>query len=296
MLLKPHKILFLCIAVLGISALNVSAATVFATTVNNELVSFDSETTCTIDTNVSISGLQDGEDILGIDFRPSNGLLYALGSTSRIYTINTTTGVATVVGSGPFTPLISGDSFGFDFNPRAGATGTGLIRIISNTGQSLRINPDTGATAGVDTNLSFAAGDPNFGASPTVAGSAYTNSRVGVAGTMLFNLDSGLDSLLLQNTAPTPNNGINVTVGTFGLNTNDLVGFDILTTGTITSPVNTGYAAFKESGKTRDRENQCGNSSLFTIDLATGEANYEGSIGTKQPIRGLAVALVTLAL
>ena len=156
-------------------------------------------------------------------------------------------------------------------------------------------------TAGVDTNLSFATGDINFGKSPTVAGSAYTNSRVGVSGTMLFNLDSSLDSLLLQNSPtviggmPSPNNGINTTVGAFGLNTNDLVGFDILTTGTIASPINTGYAAFKESGKTRDRENRCGNSSLFTINLATGEATFEGSIGTKQPIRGLAAALVPVS-
>jgi hypothetical protein len=64
----------------------------------------------------TIGGLQTGENF-GIDSRPLNGQLYALGSSSRIYTINLGTGAATAVGSSPFATLLAGTDFGFDFNP-----------------------------------------------------------------------------------------------------------------------------------------------------------------------------------
>ena len=52
----------------------------------------------------AITGLQGGEIILGIDFRPLTKQLYALGSTSRLYTLDTRTAVATQVGTaGAFT-------------------------------------------------------------------------------------------------------------------------------------------------------------------------------------------------
>jgi len=64
-----------------------------------------------------ITGLQTGETLYGMDFRPANGQLYAVGSTSRIYTINPSSGLATIVGSGPFSPALEGTDVGFDFNP-----------------------------------------------------------------------------------------------------------------------------------------------------------------------------------
>ncbi|MEJ7701366.1 MAG: DUF4394 domain-containing protein [Pyrinomonadaceae bacterium] len=86
----------------------------------------------------AITGLAAGENILGIDFRPATGQLYALGSSSRIYIINPRTGVATAVGAaGAFT--LMGTDFGFDFNPTVDR-----IRIVSNTGQNLRVNPNDG--------------------------------------------------------------------------------------------------------------------------------------------------------
>nr|HMS65909.1 DUF4394 domain-containing protein [Ignavibacteria bacterium] len=48
------------------------------------------------------TGLQPGETILGIDFRPGTGQMYGLGSTSRIYIINPVTGASRMVGAGPF--------------------------------------------------------------------------------------------------------------------------------------------------------------------------------------------------
>ena len=51
-----------------------------------------------LDTAIAITGLQSGETVLGIDIRAGGttaGQLYALGSTGRVYTVDTTTGVAT---------------------------------------------------------------------------------------------------------------------------------------------------------------------------------------------------------
>jgi len=118
-------------------------------------------------------------------------------------------------------------------------------------------------------------------------GAAYTNSRLGFTGTTLFNIDAGFDILTRQDP---PNNGTQVSLGSLGINVNDVAGFDILTTGTPTAPVNTAFAAVKESGRTRAKGG-CGNSSLVSIDIATGDATLLGSIGTKQPIRGLSAQI-----
>lgn len=281
---RRNAILSLVLAVLAFGIVDVSGATLYATTVNNELVSFDSADACNVMTSVRISGLETDEDILGIDFRPSNGVLYALGSTSRIYTIDTASGVAIAVGA-PLSTLLDGDAFGFDFNPRANAN-VGAIRIVSDTGQNLRVHPDTLVVA-VDGMLAYAMGDMNEGTEPSIVGAGYTNSRLGFTGTTLFNIDARLDILTRQDP---PNNGTQVSLGSLGINTNDLAGFDILTTGTPMAPVNTAFAAVKESGRTRTKDG-CGNSSLVSIDIATGAAAWLGSIGTRQPIRGLAAQI-----
>ena len=140
---------------------------IYGVTTSNLLISFNSGAPGTILSSVAITGLQAGETILGIDFRPANKQLYGLGSTSRLYSINLSTGAATAVGS-QFTPALSGTAFGFDFNPVVDR-----IRVTSSSGQNLRLNPND-ATAIIDINLSYAAGDVNAGATPRVVGSAYT--------------------------------------------------------------------------------------------------------------------------
>jgi hypothetical protein len=72
--------------------------TLFGVTTGNQLVQFNAATPGTLTTIGTISGLQAGENIVGIDFRPATGELFGLGSSSRLYNINRTTGVATAVG------------------------------------------------------------------------------------------------------------------------------------------------------------------------------------------------------
>src|SRR4051812_43255452 len=158
------------------------AEQVFFVATGNFLGSFDSATPGTVTGVVAITGLQAGENLLAIDCRPATGQIYGLGSTSRLYTINPTTGVATQVGAaGAFT--LNGTAFGFDFNPVVDR-----IRVVSDVDQNLRLNPDTGALAATDTPLAYAAGDPNAGQNPNVVGAAYTNNVAGAATTTLYDI------------------------------------------------------------------------------------------------------------
>ncbi|MGF2414200.1 MAG: DUF4394 domain-containing protein, partial [Ferruginibacter sp.] len=182
----------------------------YSTDNNNNLLIFNLTTPATPVTK-AITGLQAGETVLGIDIRPATGQLYALGSTSRIYTINMSSGAAAAVGTVPFTTLLSGTSFGFDFNPTVDR-----IRVVSNTGQNLRLDPNTGLIAAVD-------GALNPGA-PAVSAAAYTNNFAGATATTLFVIDPATDKLYMQNP---PNNGTLVEVGALGINVETGNGFDI---------------------------------------------------------------------
>ena len=244
--------------------INVKAATVYGVNTSNQLVRFDSATPGTVVTIGTITGLQTGENVLGIDFRPANGQLYALGSTSRLYTINAVSGTATQVGTaGAFT--LNGTDFGFDFNPVPDR-----IRVVSNTGQNLRLNPNDGTLAGTDASLN--PGTPN------VTSAAYTNSFAGTAVTTLYVIDSTTDALNLQggiNGMPSPNGGTLTAVGALGVNVTDSNGFDIQ------PGINTALAGFQVNGETTSK--------LYSINLSTGAATLIGAIGSATPLRGLAI-------
>ena len=249
------------------------AVTIYALTAGNKLVSFDSKTPGTLKNSVAIAGLQPNETIVGMDFRPANGQLYAVGSTSRVYLVNLTTGVATASGP-PFTAALNGKAFGVDFNPVPDR-----IRVVSDADQSLRLHPDTGAVGGTDTPLAYAPGDPNAGQNPNVVSVAYTNSVAGAKATTLYGLDSNLDILVRQGSpdgAPiSPNTGQLFTIGKLGVDITDVSGFDIASTS------GTAYLTLTPSGAK--------SSSLYLVNLTTGAATLVGAIGGSEAIRDLAV-------
>ncbi len=224
-----------------------------------------------------IEGLQPGEKILGLDRRPKDGLIYALGSTNRIYTVNFETGVAVAVGSGPFAPLLQGSRFGFDFNPVADR-----IRIVSDQGQNLRINPDTGQLAAVDGPLAYSAGDSGTGSTPAVTAAAYTNNDNNPAtGTVLYDIDAARGVLLLQNP---PNDGKLVTVGSLGIDILGDAGFDIA------GSDGTAYASIIPRHERGNGDSPPGNSArsyLYTINLTSGAATLVGKIGGPKPLLSL---------
>jgi hypothetical protein len=231
------------------------------------IVSFDSANPSNYLSGATISGLQNNETIKGIDFRPSTHQLFALGSSNRLYTLNVTTGVATAVSAAPFGPL-SGANYGFDFNPVIDR-----IRVVSNTDTNYVLNPNDGTLQATATNLFFGPADPNFGVSPNVAFSAYTNSVIPAPGaTQLYGIDSGLDILVTQaNSAGTLG-----TVGPLGVNVGAVGGFDIFGTS------NVAYAAMLPAATSVSK--------LYSINLATGAATELGEIDGGAIISSLAAA------
>ncbi len=109
-----------------------AAETIYGLTASNKLVTFASDQPGLTSTPLAISGLQAGDDVVGVDFRPATNQLYAVGSSSRLYLVDTVSAVATQVGSGTFSTPLAGTSFGVDFNPVVDR-----LRIVSNAEQSL---------------------------------------------------------------------------------------------------------------------------------------------------------------
>jgi hypothetical protein len=252
---------------------------IVAVTETNKLVSFTTgapQKLCT--TGATITGLQGSESVLGIDTRPADGMVYALGSSGRLYTVNTSTGAASVKSTlaadpaddNPFTGL-SGTEFGVDFNPTSDR-----LRVVSDTGQSLRINADTGVTI-TDTDLNPAGS--------TVGAAAYTNSFAGTGFTTLFVLDAANDRLQIQGQpSGNPNLGDLQTVGTTGLGIGDIQSvsaFDISGTN------NAAFIAVNLAG--------AATSELHQVNLTAGTATRVNTIGGGERIRGATLVTIPVA-
>lgn len=235
-----------------------TAPVAYAVDASSTLHIFNLETPGTPITK-AITGLQAAETVVGIDMRPLNGALYALGSTGRIYTINTTTGTATMVGAGPAQAL-SGTDFGFDFNPTVDR-----IRVVSNTGQNFRINPNDGTLPGGVGDTALSPGTPN------ITAAAYINNYPGASVSALFLIDSTTDALY---TTSNPNGGILTTVGNLGVDVTASNGFDF------GGKSNTGYALLTVGGS----------NGIYTINKDTGAATLVVAFPTAN-IKGFAVGL-----
>ena len=258
----------------------------YAVTAGNTLLSFNAGRPQTLLTRVAISGLQPGESVLGIDFRPANGQLYAATSLGHLYLVDRSSGTAARVGSGSFAAFVKGDELGFDFNPVVDR-----IRVVDNLGTNLRLHPDTGAVVDsnakapgvqIDVPIAYATEDPNEGKPARIVGAAYTHGT-GAKATTNFAIDAAQAVLVTQGrregTTPakppaTPNSGLLFTVGPLGVDPGAHVGFDI------DAKDGTAFASFTSGGEPF----------LFEIDLASGHARRIGLIGAGETVRGIAVA------
>ncbi len=163
-------------------------------------------------------------------------------------------------------PFESGTISGFDFNPVPDR-----LRLVGGNNQNFRINVDTGEVI-LDGDLAFGMEDVNAGANPNITAAAYTNSVAGATSTQLFNIDSTLNILTLQNP---PNDGTQVTIGNLGVDFGTVGGFDIAT-----SPdgQNTAFAV--------------SNAMLYNIDLETGAATSLGMLGTDSNLNLIGLTVV----
>ena len=244
------------------------AETVFAVTDSGALIRFNAGTPQQVSSRQPITGLAPGETLLGIDFRVARGELYGLTSAGRLVLIDTATAQARAVGNAPPAAL-SGTRFGVDFNPVADR-----VRVVSDSGQNLRLHPDTGAVAAADPALG---GPP--GEATRITAAAYTYNKRNDKLTTNYALDIGHGRLVgqgsLEGAEPvvSPNTGRIADVGALGTGPLDDAAFDIADIN------NAALAALRQGGRTR----------LYAIDLASGKAQLLGTVGDGGALRGMAI-------
>lgn len=250
-------------------------------------------------TTVAVTGVDASETLVGLDFRPATGQLYAFGvnpvdNDGTIYRLDPQLGTATVIGTAGGVAFVdaAGDpvdlpdpavaGYGVDFNPTVDR-----IRVTTSTGLNFRLNQLTGA--GVDGNAGVAGVNPDGsinGAALGASGAGYTNSVGGATATTLYVIDSVSGRLTLQSP---PNDGTQVNplairIGTTPLAFTSVNGFDIpadvrVSTANAAVTSGSGFAALRVGGMTR----------LYRISLVTGAATDLGMIGSGADLRGLAL-------
>jgi hypothetical protein len=253
------KLILAASTALIIPASAASAAEVAALTGDNTIAIVDTSQKKVVKT-WNITGI--AGKVLGIDVRPADGMLYALGADGAVYTVDTKTGKATQK-SKLETMLPAGVKATVDFNPAADR-----LRVMGNDGTSLRVNVDDGKVT-KDGSHKFADADMHKGEKPNVVAGAYSNSVKGTKETTLYNIDATIGALLRQ--AP-PNDGVLNAIGKLGFKA-DSYAFDIWSDG---------------QGK-NDAWLMAGDT-LYSVDLARGKATAVAKIsGAKGPVRDIAI-------
>ena len=244
--------------------------TVWAVTAQAELVRFNAGQPQKLLQRQPLKGLPAGDRLVGIDYRVARGVLYALSSSGRLYTLDTGSATLTAVGSAPAAAL-QGSRIGFNFNPVADR-----IRVVTDSGQNLRLHPDTGALAATDPLLSWSLAGTD---KPQVAAAAYTYNKNNDKLTTNYAIDLAKGLLLTQGSVEgvqpvvSPNTGRLDVVGPLGTGRLEAAALDIADVG------NTALAALNSGGRTR----------LHLVDLNTGRATLLGTVGEGRALWGMAI-------
>lgn len=250
---------------------------------NNILYSIDPVSPSRILDQIGISNIISGQELIGMDYRPSNGLLYALGynnstKTARLYTINTQSGKASaIIGSNISIDLQT--PVAFDFNPTSER-----IRLIDAKQQSFILDPNNGGIAKSGLTVAYAATDSNAGKTAFIGSCAYTNSFTASSSTKLYGYD---DSLNVFCSITIEANG-NLTAHTLGGNTGFLKNLTDKTT-----DIDIYYHPIKKTNTAYFIANpgNASNDNLFLVDLKTGKASLIGGIGSGMPVQDLAIVI-----
>jgi hypothetical protein len=241
-------------------------AVIFAVNQAGRLLTFDSANPSVLLSGVSITGLTaTTERITDIDVRAGSGVLYGRSSLDRLYTINQFTGVATAV---PVTAPTAASNVGMDFDPT-----TDRIRVISNTGENITINPNNGALASIGQSVTYAAGDAFAGQPGRVTALGFTNSLPFALTTTAYGIDHLRNTLVVF---PGPiDNGQVRTVGFLGVDVTALAGLDIVAGSTFA------FATLQPAG--------LGYSLFYQINLSTGLASLVGPVGPFRLVSDIAI-------
>ncbi len=251
---------------------------------------FDTKNPTFIRSAQVITGLKTGQSLTGLDMRPQDNRLYALGyratdSVATIYTLNDTTAALSVfAGADSFKLALGTGQVAFDFNPVANR-----LRIIGATTRNnyrlnLTVNP---ITVTLDTALTYRTTDANAGKTPLVVTGAYTGSFNGATATQLYDIDATLGIFTNQNSA---NGGFLSTIGALGLtlDANDAT-IDVDIFSKPNPSVDSAFLAANVSGST-------GFDNLYNLNIQTGATTLVGRIGQGIAVRNIAVQLAKLTI
>lgn len=245
----------------------------FAVTESGALITFEAETPDRIVSTRTLAPLAAGEHVIGIDFRPATGALYALtrnGVTAQLHRLDANTGSLTALGS---TFQLVGARAAVNFDPAADS-----LRIVSDAGINFRLHPETGAVLGVDGSLVYAAGDIHDGEAARVVAAAYASNVSGAPAAALYAIDGDNDSLVRVNAQT----GAIETIGPLGVDFTTIAAFDITGAGH-----GHAYAVLHTEAKPNV-------SQLFRIDLRTGLARSVGPVSVGERARALAIDSPTI--
>ena len=231
-------------------------------TADGRLIEFKSNKPKNASNIAAIWGLSGDTRLVGIDYRPATGELIGLGDQGGVYAVSDFNAQATK--KSQLNVALAGASFGVDFNPTVDR-----LRVISDTGQNLRVNVDNGMT-NVDTPLS----------STGVTGAGYTNNDADPnTATTLFDLDSALDQVVVQSPA---NSGMLAPTGKLGVDSSPAIGFDVYSAIRNGTTVNVRAFASLTVG---------GSASFYRINLLQGRASLVGAFSASNQVTGIAVKL-----
>jgi hypothetical protein len=228
------------------------AETAYGLTTTNQLIVFDVDNPGALLAQVPVTGLAPGDSLVGIDFGPFDVQLYGVGQSGRLYIVNPISGLARVMGAGPWNAL-TGTEFAVDFHP-----GLNRVRVMSDADINLTIDAATGVVT-TETPLNPA--------NPSIGGAAY--AQFGINGPRLYVIDTATDRLGYLDM---PSDGTITDNGPLGVDVTDVAGFD-MTVG------NTMYAALTVGGVP----------TLYRIFSIGPTLTPLGPIAGGTPLRGLAV-------
>jgi hypothetical protein len=262
------------------AAADTPPATIVGLVNGNALVQFQESFPTMFDSLVLIKGLAPGEVVMSIDGRPGTGQLLALAvnpaggaSDGKLYWIDPDTGAATPAGAATFDVDDTAPRTAIDINPTVDR-----LRVVGTDDQNLRVNPNNGALALTDADLSYPA--VPLGLEPIVSIAYDRNVAASAAGgiTTLYGISQSGSLVTIGgvNSTPSPNLGQVFAIGALGATPDDEhIGFDI-------TAQNNAYASMTVGGET----------GLYTVNLATGAATLVGNIGNGDlAIRDLAVEI-----
>jgi hypothetical protein len=237
----PARWLALVIGWLTLTGSASAAETFWGLTTDHTLVKFSSTAPGTTLVTLPITGLPDGEQLLGIEVLADDGSLIGISNVARVYDIDRQTGAATARYPGQGTLTTPGTAFGF-----VGFGANTSMTLVSNTGAVTHLGSFDGTQTAIgvlpapNEITAFTAAFP-----PTTPGLLAVNSTTD---SLYLIKDIGLSTVSV-----TP-------VGPLTVDASDAAGLDLARDGVL-------YAALTVGGAP----------GLYTLDRTTGAATLVGA-------------------